>query len=304
MVLFSLRKKTKIQNVYQQLSCGDSIANTLSKKEMMAEDPKEVIGWKSRLLSIYLPRVKHALKEYKITIIAVNQLRDSLSMSMMPSPVAVKGMKQAETIPGGRTLQFETDQLIYMADSGNIEEKTTGFDGKEVEMYCIKNKAFPPMIKCKTTFSYLGGYSTFWSAFYTLKDEKLIVAGGAYYSMKGYDTKFFAKRVPELYKCDPEFKACFDKLIKDYCKGVVSKYKSQQDSCNIDDMMEKQGATVVNVMTDDQYNDGVVMFDPTTLTLDSESVEEDIEPKSKPAKTTNKAKAVKRSLPLSILMRD
>ena len=76
-------------------------------------------------------------------------MRDSISMGMMPSPVAIKGMKQSDAIPGGRTLQFATSQLIYMTDVGNIEEKTYGFDGKEVECYCIKNKAFPPLVKVK-----------------------------------------------------------------------------------------------------------------------------------------------------------
>ena len=241
----------------------DSIANTKSQKEMSAEDPKEVIGWNARLFSIYLPKVKYALKAYRITVIAINQLRDSVGVSMTPTPVAIKGMKQAETIPGGRTLQFETDQLIYMSDCGNIEEKTCGFDGKEVEMYCIKNKAFPPLVKCRTTFSYLGGYSNFWSIFSMLKEEKYIVAGGAYYSMKGFDKKFFAKNVPELYTTNPEFKAIYDKLAREHCASVVRKYMEQQESCNIDDKMEQNGAVVVNLLADDQFANAT-MFDPNS----------------------------------------
>lgn len=251
----------------------DSIANTKSVKEAQAEDPKEVIGWNGRLLSMYLPKIKYALKAYRITIIAINQLRDQVSISMTPTPVAIKGMKQSETIPGGRSLQYSTDQLIYMSDCGNIEEKVCGFDGKEVEMYCIKNKAFPPLVKCKTTFSYLGGYSNFWSMFSTLKEEKFIVSAGAYYSMEGFGKmegekfvpkKFFAKHVTDLYRNDPEFKRIFDSLIKQHCTNVVHKYLDQQESCNIDDQMAKEGAVVVNVMADDQYRK-VKMYDPNEV---------------------------------------
>lgn len=242
----------------------DSIAGTKSIKEMTAEDPKEVIGWNARLLSIYLPKIKYALKAYRITVIAINQLRDQVSISMTPTPVAIKGMKQSETIPGGRTLQYQTDQLIYMSDCGNIEEKICGFDGKEVEMYCIKNKAFPPLVKCKTTFSYLGGYSNFWSMFSTLKEEKHIVSGGAYYSMEGYEKKFLAKNVPSLYREDRNFKGIFDSLIKQHCTNIVHKYMDQQESCNIDDQMVKEGAVVVNIMADDQYKK-VKMYDPNEV---------------------------------------
>lgn len=262
--VIQFKKENKDAQSMPTVIVWDSIANTKTQKEAQAEDPKEVIGWNGRLLSMYLPKIKPALKAYRITIIAINQLRDQIAMSMTPTPAAIKGMKQSETIPGGRALQYNTDQLIYMSDCGNIEEKTCGFDGKEVEMYCIKNKAFPPLVKCKSTFSYLGGYSNFWSMFYTLKEEKKIVAGGAYYSMEGYDNKFFAKKVPELYRNDRNFKNIFDQLIKQHCTDVVHKYMDQQESCNIDDMMARDGAIVSNMMSDDQYRNAN-MFDPNKV---------------------------------------
>jgi recombination protein RecA len=223
----------------------DSIASTLTKKEFTAEDPKEVIGYKARLLSLYMPKIASSLQEYKITVVAVNQLRDSVGISMMPSPVAIKGMKQSDTIPGGRALQFATSQLLYMTDVGNLEERIYGFDGKEVEIYCIKNKAFPPLIKTKTSFSYMGGYSNFWSAFSILKENKLIVASGAWYGMEGYEKKFQGANVSNLYINDENFRSAFDELLKKHIKSVCDKYINQLQSCNIDDIISKKTGTAI-----------------------------------------------------------
>jgi len=222
----------------------DSIANTLTKKEFEAEDPKEIIGFKARMLSLYLPKITSDLQEYGITIVAINQLRDAVGIGPTPTPVAIKGMKQSDTIPGGRTLQFATSQLIYMSDAGNLEERIYGFDGKEVEMYCIKNKAFPPLIKTKTSFSYMGGYSNFWSAFSVLKENKVIVVSGAWYSMAGYANKFQASKVAELYVGNVEFKTAFDGLLATYVKEIADKYQNQLESCNIDDIITSSAGGV------------------------------------------------------------
>jgi recombination protein RecA len=237
----------------------DSIASTLTKKEFTAEDPKEVIGYKARLLSLYMPKIAASLQEYKITIVAINQLRDSVGISMMPSPVAIKGMKQSDTIPGGRALQFATSQLLYMTDVGNLEERIYGFDGKEVEIYCIKNKAFPPLIKTKTSFSYMGGYSNFWSAFSILKENKLIVTSGAWYGMEGYDKKFQGAKVSDLYINDEDFRNAFDNLLKKHVKTICDKYINQLQSCNIDDIISKKIGTVVadHILEDKDIKDSM-----------------------------------------------
>ncbi len=215
----------------------DSIANTLTKKEFEAADPKEIIGYKARMLSLYLPKITSDLQEYGITLVAINQLRDAVGIGPTPTPVAIKGMKQSDTIPGGRTLQFATSQLLYMSDTGNLEERIYGFDGKEVEVYCIKNKAFPPLIKTKTAFSYMGGYSNFWSAFSVLKENKSIATSGAWYGMAGYANKFQASKVAELYVSDVDFKNAFDSLLSTHVKEIADKYLNQLESCNIDDII-------------------------------------------------------------------
>lgn len=223
------KKKNKELEDYPVIVVWDSIASTLSKKEMAAEDLKEVVGYKARLLSVYLPKIAPLLLKYSITIVAINQLRDNLSLGVMPSAPAIKGLKNSENIPGGRALQFSTSQLIFMHDTSNLEESSFGFDGKEVECYCIKNKVFTPMIKTKMALSYAGGFSDFWSSFLVLRDEKYILTNGPWYSMKGYEKKFQLSKISGIYQNDPEFRKAFNMCLEEYKNDLYKRYAVQKE---------------------------------------------------------------------------
>lgn len=231
----------------------DSVPATLSEKEATIEDPKEAIGQRAKLLTLKLFQVKYNLKKYRITVVAINQNRDKIQMGMTPTDTQVRGMKQNEQIPGGKALMYATDQLLYMHDKSELEEDKMGFSGKEVIIKCIKNKAFSPNIECTTIFSYAGGFSSFWSTFYTLTAEKMIQVGGAYYNMPGYENKFFAKNALKLYKSDEKFKNAFNELIRQYGVNVVTKYKKQEEASHEDIDMDEEGIVAVNIMVDDKY---------------------------------------------------
>ena len=58
----------------------DSIANTLSQAEIEADDVNQVIGRKARTLSLLIPKYVAKCAKNNVSLIAVNQLRDVLSM--------------------------------------------------------------------------------------------------------------------------------------------------------------------------------------------------------------------------------
>lgn len=229
----------------------DSIPTTISLKEADIEDPKQVVGYRANLLKTYLYQIKQDLKKYKITLIAINQTRAAINMSFTPTETQIKGIKQADHIPGGQALLFATDQMLQMHDTSDITEEKVGFSGKEVIIKAIKNKAFVPGIECRTAFSFVGGYSGFWSAYFTLASEGLI-ATGSYNSIKGYDNKFRTKNAIELYNSDPKFKAAFKAAMHEFTERVVNEYKKQQELVNSEEMLNECGSNI-NIMTDDKY---------------------------------------------------
>ena len=232
----------------------DSIPTTISEKETGIEDPKQVVGYRANLLKTYLYQVKADLRKYRITLIAINQTRDSINMGFTPAETQIKGIKQADHIPGGKALLYATDQMLQMHDTADLVEEKTGFNGKEIMIKAIKNKAFAPGIECKTAFSFVGGYSGFWSAFFTLASEGLLSTTAGFYQMAGYENKFRAKAALELYKKDEKFKNAFNAAIRTFGERIVNQYKQQQELVNSENVFEENGGSNVNIMVDDSYD--------------------------------------------------
>ena len=106
----------------------------------------------------------------------------------------------------------------------------------------------------KTAFSFVGGYSGFWSAFFTLASEGLLSTTAGYYQMAGYESKFRAKAALELYKKDETFKNAFNAAIRTFGERIVNQYKQQQELVNSENVFEENGGSNVNIMVDDNYD--------------------------------------------------
>ena len=118
----------------------DSIANTLSQKEREAEDVNSVIGYKARMLSILVPKYVAKCAQHNICLIAVNQLRDVISMGPFSTPKDLKFMSGSKSIPGGNTLKFNSFHLVEMKVKSVIDREKYGFDGIVCKIKCVKNK--------------------------------------------------------------------------------------------------------------------------------------------------------------------
>jgi RecA/RadA recombinase len=203
----------------------DSIANTLSEKEFEAEDPNTVIGYKARLLSMLVPKYVSKCAKGKICWIAVNQLRDKIQMTPFPQENELKFMKGGKTIPGGNILKFNAFHLVEVKVSKPLDPSKVGFDGVEVKVRCVKNKAFAPNIEIKLLGSFTNGFSNFWTNYQLLVDTKRLNAGAWNYLVNLPEKKFRTKDAEHLYETDPEFVDAFDDAVSDAIQtDYIDKY--------------------------------------------------------------------------------
>ena len=206
----------------------DSIANTLSQKEREAEDPNAVIGYKARLLSLLIPKYVAKASQNNICWIAINQLRDQISMGGPYQQVAkdLKFMSQGKTTPGGNTIKFNAFQLIEMkAGTALSSEKGYGFDGITSKLKCVKNKLFTPNIEIEIVGSFNYGFSNFWTNYKFLVDNKRLNSGAWNYLVSMPEKKFRTKDALKLYEDEPDFKTAYDKEVKDTIKTeILDKY--------------------------------------------------------------------------------
>jgi RecA/RadA recombinase len=214
----------------------DSIANTLSQKERETDDPNSVIGYKARLLSILVPKYVAKCAQHNICLLAVNQLRDVLSIGQFAPPKDLKFMSATKDMPGGNVLKFNAFQLVEMkiktAITPTSAEKSDnyGFEGIIVTIKCVKNKLFPPNVEVPLVGSFTSGFSNFWTNYNFLKQTKRLNAGAWNYLVSLPDKKFRTKDAPNLYKTDIGFQKAYDATVKEAIKTeIIDKYNPDID---------------------------------------------------------------------------
>jgi len=208
--------------------CWDSIANTLTQKEIEAKDPKDVIGYKARVFSILIPKYVAKLSKYNICLLAINQLRDVMEMGKFSKPKDLKFMSLSKDMPGGQALKYNTFQLLEMmqkklvvVDSDKTNVLKYGFDGIVDGLKCVKNKLFPPNIPIEIVGDFVRGFSNFWTNYLFLSETKRLNLSG-WSSLKKYpEQKFRTKDVYELYKTDQKFKKDFDVVVEEAIKSEI-----------------------------------------------------------------------------------
>ena len=203
----------------------DSIANTLSEKEFEVEDINQAIGYKARFLTHYLPQYIKKCANHNIGLIAVNQLRDIISIGPYSAPRDLKMLSANKSMPGGNSLKYNTFHLLELKVKNIIDPtKPTSkypFDGVEVVTSCVKNKAFRPNIESRLIGSFTRGFSNFWSNYSFLTETKRMKVGAWNYLVNLPNEKFRTKDAVTKYKEGGLFKDAFDKEVKDAIKSEI-----------------------------------------------------------------------------------
>lgn len=209
----------------------DSIANTLSQKEIETEDPNSVIGYKARLLSLLIPKYVARCAQHNICFLAVNQLRDVLNISQFAPPKDLKFMSQTKDMPGGNVLKYNAFQLVEMKVKSAIkdtEAEQYGFEGVVIKIKCVKNKLFPPNVEVEMVGSFVTGFSNFWTNFNFLKNTKRLNTGAWNYLISLPDIKFRRKDARNLYYENVGFKKAWDATVTEAINTeIIEKYNPE-----------------------------------------------------------------------------
>jgi len=198
----------------------DSIANTETAKARTTDDINATIGLKARMLSQLFPRYLPKMKQYKISMIAVNQLREKLEMGMYSPPADLQHMGNKE-IPGGQAVKFNAFHLLYLKNRGDLKFEQYGFNGIKLEAVFIKNKFFRPNVPIMLLVDFNTGISNFWTNYNFLVDCKKMQAGAWNFLLALPEKKFRTKDVLSLYNTDVKFKTEFDKCVKESIKTEI-----------------------------------------------------------------------------------
>ena len=191
----------------------DSIANTLSQKEMEAEDHNQVIGYKQRLLSFLIPKYVSKCGNFNICLIAVNQLRDTLQIGQFAPPKDLKFLSHTKEMSGGNSLKFNAFQLLELSVRTATDPNKVGFHGFIAKVKIVKNKLFVPNVELNIVGDFVRGFNNFYTNYNFLVEAKRISTGAWNYLSNFPEKKFRTKDAETLYKSEEQFKKAFDDLV-------------------------------------------------------------------------------------------
>jgi RecA/RadA recombinase len=206
----------------------DSVANTICEKEKEANDLdiNKMIGLRSRIISMLLPRYIPKLQEYNIGLVAINQLREKINIGNMPTASDLRWLGD-KTIPGGNSLKFNAFHLLFLKVKGDLKEEQWGFSGVHLEAKFVKNKLFRPNIVVDLIVDFNTGVSNFWTNYYMLGKFGRMTTGAWNYLRDLPSAKFRTKDAVIKYNEEQEFRIAYDEAVKDTLKTeYLDKYGS------------------------------------------------------------------------------
>jgi RecA/RadA recombinase len=245
--IVDVKKETEKQKGFEinVLVIWDSIADTRCSKALVAENPNNIIGLKSRELSFMLEKLDPLLKFEKITFIGIDQVRANINME---GPFAAKEQstglfknRDIKSATGTMKLHHKTQQWIFMSKGKTIPASDgLGIDGWFIDMFLEKSKVSPSKHSVTCVFDKNYGIDKFWSEFYFLMDmtisEKkmyknksprfplMIKKSGTQYVLNLKNSEdpniqyksnpFYRKNAKNLYNTDQEFKQWFDYAVQ------------------------------------------------------------------------------------------
>lgn len=203
----------------------DSIANTASQKEREVEDPNQVIGYKARLLSLLLPKYVSMISKHEVCLLAINQLRDQISMGNFAPAKELRFMTTGKDMPGGNILRYNSFHLLEMKTTGSVDSDKLGFEGIRCKVKCVKNKLFSPNVEIELVGNFVTGFSNFWTNYDFLVKQKRLQTGAWNYLTTAPDKKFRTKDCLEKYNQEEDFKEAFDKEVHETIqREIIDKY--------------------------------------------------------------------------------
>ena len=192
-------------------------------------------GWstaKAIIISKAMRKITQMIAREKVCLIFTNQLRQKLGV-MFGDPW---------TTSGGKALPFHASTRVRLKNAGQIKDTKKNTIGIKIKAQVIKNRLGPPMRTADFPLYFDTGIDNYGSWLNIMKENKLLQAGGAWYTIEHCDTdtgelikeyKFQSKDFENLLLENPDLKQyCYDRI----CEACILKYDSKQ--LGVDDVVE------------------------------------------------------------------
>ena len=217
----------------------DSIAMLMPEK---LTEEEELSGQMSataaaKTNSAIFKRIIPMLKAANIILFVVNHITEKIEINMFAKTKAqIAGLKQGESLGGGRVANYLTNLLIRLDDNSTLKE-TEGFyiNGSIVEVSLIKSRTSARGRSINLVFNHAEGFDRELSLFYMLKDQGMVTVTGTSMTFMGEEkVKCAQKELKEKLRNDPEFRQVFMKYVMIGLDKLINDAPELEEETDID----------------------------------------------------------------------
>lgn len=170
------------------------------------------------------------LKTVNIIVLAINHINKRVETGFMPTKNDIPYLKQDETLPGGKAINYDANN-IFKLDDKKIKEESFGFNGKEIVVQMIKSRTNKANMTTPLLLNFDIGFDPYFSLLLLLKDTGRVKAKGAYMQIDDYaDMKFTNKKFTEMLFSNKEFQKVFFDVAKEECRKLLTPTKTLTES--------------------------------------------------------------------------
>lgn len=195
-------------------------------------------------------RIIPLLKSANIILFVINHILESIDINPMArKQLTLSWLKQGESLPGGRTPQYLSNNIFRLDDASKLkEEEAFAFSGSLVTLTLVKSRSNRAGQQIKLVFSQENGFDYDLSLFLMLKDAKMLKGAGAHLRIGDCPISFAQRNFKEKLRENPELQQAFI----DECMGLLQKMITQTTYNDIDD-------SVVSTQLFNKLNEGLLV---------------------------------------------
>jgi len=203
----------------------DSISVLYSQK-VMTEDAEIGKGHantlRAQLNNEFVKKLINMIGSANVTLITINHIHKS-PPGNTPEPPEIYGLKQGETLNGGKSFSNFADTMLRLDGKDKLEEeKDYGINGSLVNVTIIKSRNARSRQMFTLIFDPINGYNNILSSVHWLRSNKLLAGSpNGYYLDNFPEFKFTFKSVKSLLENDSKLKEKFRNALKEYLVQII-----------------------------------------------------------------------------------
>ncbi len=187
-------------------------------------------------------RIIPMLKAANIILFVINHITEAVDIGVIKKKSTLSYLKQGESLPGGRTPGYLSNNIFRMDDHSKlVEGKEFDIDGTLVTLGLVKSRSNKAGQSVDLVFNQEKGFDYDLSLLLLLKNEKRLKGAGAHLKIEGCDISFAQRQFKDKLATYPELQEAFANEVSKILKEMVYdiSYQNSDRSSVTDNIFNK-----------------------------------------------------------------